>query len=154
MNCHSCTEALSALIDRELPEERQTDVFVHLADCPSCRHFFTSLMELRADLSAAPPPRIPRTLDARVERAAAARFAPRTSMWEHLRSFWMQRLVVPAPAFAAALAVVLLSLILTYATLRQTPPATPAHQAQVTYIMSLPPVEVQSVPLPSPDRIQ
>ena len=45
MECRSCTDALTALMDQELPPAEQQSVEEHLSTCASCRNEYESLLE-------------------------------------------------------------------------------------------------------------
>ena len=47
MSCEVMQEQVSLLIDTELGEEGQVELFRHLEQCPDCRQFFASLIRLR-----------------------------------------------------------------------------------------------------------
>ena len=58
MECRSCTDALTALMDQELPPAEQQSVEEHLSTCASCRNEYESLLEahrLPVQLSAISP---------------------------------------------------------------------------------------------------
>ncbi len=44
MNCRSCRDSLTALLDNELSSEEQTIVETHLSNCPDCHHEYDSLL--------------------------------------------------------------------------------------------------------------
>lgn len=154
MTCEPYTEDVSALLDRELPEDRQADLFAHLAVCSPCRHSLASIQSLHSELKGVPAPRIPRSLDVRVEKLAARRFMTQNTILEAVRQFWSDRLVIPAPAFAAGVFALLLAVTVTVAALRGSFAPATEQPPQVTYIMSLPTVEVRGVPLRTLDAVQ
>lgn len=104
-----CTEyefLVVSYIDGELEEESKREVFLHLAECGSCRSFWETVTEIK--LQAAQEKRLaaPITLDRRVTSIAKQNTPARksSSAW---RNLVQRRLFVPAPV-ALVLALVLL----------------------------------------------
>jgi anti-sigma factor RsiW len=68
MNCQSCSEALTALLDDELAADEQKTVLSHLSECPDCKQEFESL----------------RWAFSLTEQAHSIRFEP--SLWSRVES--------------------------------------------------------------------
>jgi anti-sigma factor RsiW len=144
-SCDTYVEAISAYIDRELDDDAGAELFAHLGTCVSCRRSFASLSALHTQIRSTPSPEVPSTLDRRIHRLHATPAARVSRLNATVRSFWSQRLSVPAPAFAIVLLAATATLLISLLLLRTTPPQ-PAGEQQVMYIMNMPAVEVEGVP--------
>ncbi len=95
MECRSCTEFLTALLDSELTPELRSAVEVHLADCPACREELQSLALVGSTASGLtdlePSPELWQRIAARLEpeRVALPRFSRRESWWIALTRPWI-----------------------------------------------------------------
>jgi hypothetical protein len=96
---HPC-EALSALVDGELPAAESAAVEAHLLACPVCRALKEDVMRLDQALAAETPPPVPADLAARIRGRLEARAPRRRPAW------WSVRLAATMPAAAAAAVVV------------------------------------------------
>jgi anti-sigma factor RsiW len=143
--CDTYLEAISAYIDRELDDDAGAELFAHLGTCVSCRRSFASLSALHTQISAAPAPEVPSSLDRRIHRLHATPAARASRLNARVHSFWSQRLSVPAPAFAIMLLAATATLLFSLLLLRTTPPQ-PAGEQQVMYIMNMPAVVVEGTP--------
>lgn len=47
MNCEIYQEHISELIDNELSDDHDTNMYRHLAECPACRSFLQSALQLK-----------------------------------------------------------------------------------------------------------
>jgi anti-sigma factor (TIGR02949 family) len=107
--CEAYDEDLSALLDGELSEERETEVRGHAASCPRCARRLDALRSVDGLLASAPAPPVPHDLRARLDARIAAdarRRRPRA------RPPRLRRLGRPALGFAAAAAAAVLALYL------------------------------------------
>ncbi|GAB4253416.1 MAG: hypothetical protein Kow00109_29070 [Acidobacteriota bacterium] len=104
MDCRSCTEALTALIDQELSEIEQDEVMRHIAACASCREEYESLLETTRFAASLPFLEVPAalwsTIQQRLEGEGAE--ALRVPWW----AWFTQRPWIPVSA-AAGLALLL-----------------------------------------------
>jgi anti-sigma factor RsiW len=146
--CDRFEKAMSAYIDGELDDAAGAEMFAHLGACASCRGSFSAMSSIRSHFASAPAPEIPERLDRRIHRLHAAP-AARVS---RLRTIWSQRLTVPAPAFALALLIASVTILVSLVWLKTAP--SPASEQQVMYIMSMPAVEVEGVPDHSSSHVQ
>jgi anti-sigma factor RsiW len=92
MECRSCTESLTALLDSELTPELRAAVEAHLASCPACTEELRSL-ELAGTAASAlpelePSPQLWQRVVARLEheRLPAARPPAGRDRWRSLRA--------------------------------------------------------------------
>jgi predicted anti-sigma-YlaC factor YlaD len=104
-----CTEyefLIAQYVDGEIEEVSKTDVFLHLAECGSCRSFWEAVTELKLQAAKEKRMTAPAGLDRRVAGIAKANAPARKShiVW---RNLVRRRLFVPAPV-AIVLALVLL----------------------------------------------
>ena len=95
MDCRNIEPDLSALIDGELPAERQADVIEHVDNCPACSRRVAELQRLSAGIGALPK------LDSPPQFLAGVRRKLRPAQrWENAlsRPVWFK---VPLEALAA-----------------------------------------------------
>lgn len=107
--CEAYDEDLSALLDGELSEERETEVRGHAASCPRCARRLDALRSVDGLLASAPAPPVPHDLRARLDARIAADARRRRPPARPPR---LRRLGRPALGFAAAAAAAVLALYL------------------------------------------
>jgi anti-sigma factor RsiW len=146
--CERNEESISAYIDGELDDASGADLFAHLGVCASCRRSFAAMSAIRPQFASAPAPVVPDRLDRRIHRLHAAP----TARVSRVRTFWTQRFTVPAPAFALALLIASVTILVSLLWLKTTPP--PAGEQQIMYIMNMPAVEVEGVPGQTDTHVQ
>jgi mycothiol system anti-sigma-R factor len=107
--CEAYDEELSALLDGELSEERETEVRTHTASCPHCTRRLDALRGVDRLLASAPAPPVPHDLRARLDAriAAEARRRPPRARPPRLRRLGRSALGFAAAAAAAVLALYL-----------------------------------------------
>jgi len=152
ITCEGYEEHLSAYVDGELTDDSSAELFTHLGACPSCRRSFAAVSALRAHIASAPAPEVPLRLDRRIARLQPAAPARESRLRNGIRSLWLHRMTIPAPAFALALLLVTASILVSLLLIRTTPP--PAGEQQVMYIMNMPAIEVEGVPNHSSSHVQ
>ncbi len=142
MDCEKNQEAVSLMIDGELPSVRQGELFRHLAACEECRTFLDGALRIR-DAGMKDQPGFPREIDeellARIPEARSRKAVRR-------RPFQLSR------SLAAAVAIVLLavgyfagkSAAPAASTVTQTSAmsARASHPATVIMVYGIPPVDV------------
>ncbi|MCG3148499.1 MAG: hypothetical protein PCFJNLEI_01943 [Verrucomicrobiae bacterium] len=101
-NCRDIEQDLSALIDGELPGERQAEVIEHVDQCPQCSQRVVELQKLVAGIAALPAAETPPQFLADVRRKLRQ---PEQSSWVDslFRPVWWK---VPLEAMALVLVVV------------------------------------------------
>ena len=107
--CEAYDEDLSALLDGELSEERETEVRAHAVACPHCTRRLNALRSVDRLLASAPAPAISHDLRARLDARIAADAGRRPLRTRPPRR---RRLGRPALGFAAAAAAAVLALYL------------------------------------------
>ncbi len=150
--CERYEEAMSAYVDRELDDAGGADLFEHLGSCAACRRSFAAFAAMRPAVAALDAPEVPARLDRRIARMHSSPAARYSRLRQSARSVWTGRLIVPAPAMALGLLLLTASILVSALVLRTTPP--PPGEQQVTYIFSMPAIEVQGVPDKSSSHIQ
>ena len=153
MNWESYQEQISALIDRELDDERSAAVFAHLGECASCRAFLHDIQRIHLNLSGEPLPTVSHALDARV------RTIPLRHGWRELLhsirtggEWWKRRLAIPVPAFGALVLMLLASLAMAVTLFRG--PQAQMEPTPTMYIMSLSPIEVHPLSTEPSSRVR
>lgn len=125
MNCDKYRERISELIDVETHREEETEIYRHLAECSSCRHFFRSCLQMKEAVQSIPYYESP------VEHTGN-----KTGM---MKTF----IRVPLPAAAVFVVLFIAGLIGTsYHFIHEDGPAAP-EQHQVIYISDYPDIEIQ-----------
>ena len=133
--CEAYDEDLSALLDGELSEERETEVRAHAASCPRCARRLDALRSVDGLLASAPAPPVPHDLRARLDARIAADARPPR----------LRRLGRPALGFAAAAAAAVLALYLGVRT-GETPLEGGAPAPQIARTVPATAVDLDAVP--------
>lgn len=104
--CEESEFLIVSCIDGELEEEGKRGVFLHLAECGSCRSFWETVTEMKLEAAHEKRQPAPTALDERVNSIAKQNTSARKplSAW---RNLVQRRLFVPAPV-AIVLALFLL----------------------------------------------
>lgn len=150
--CERYEEAMSAYVDGELDDATSAELFTHLGGCQDCRGSFASYAALHPQIAALRPPEVPVRLDRRIARLHSSPAAHFSRLQHSARTAWSRRLIIPAPALALGLLLLTASMLVTALLIKTTPP--PRGEEQVTYIFSMPAIEVQGVPDQSSSHIQ
>ena len=143
MNCEHYQEMASRFADGELEGAGEAEMFTHLQSCETCRSFLRTAMQVRLSLVRDTPPVVPDSLDRKVSLISKQKAGVRTPVHFNWKGLLGRRLLVPAPAFAAAVLLLLASL----GALATTLIIHSEQRAQMAanYIMLLPEVEVRGV---------
>jgi hypothetical protein len=147
--CVGYSEDLSALLDGELPPERETALRAHVEGCAACARRLAELGRVDLALSSTPLPAVPAQLRARLEQRIAADAAPaeRASRGGPGRAAPpRRRLYVPAAGLAAAAAAAL------YLVLRPDEPSLPGAGPAQPPVAVIEPVAPAPAPAPPAER--
>ena len=113
MNCEEAELLLESLHDDNLEPRLKTRVERHLADCPSCGGIMKGLQNMRGVIRKGfiPPPSasLDRIVMREIRRAGALRRPQKTTWWQRMFGGSVK---IPKPAFAAALIMIAVGLIL------------------------------------------
>ena len=106
-NCQDIEQDLSALIDGELPAERQAEVIEHVDSCPQCARRIAELQRLATGVATLPKAETPPQFLADVRRKIRTDEAP-VSRWADVlfRPVWLK---VPLEAVAVVAVIVFFS---------------------------------------------
>lgn len=97
MKCDKCQSILLDLLYDELGEAERRQALAHLAECPTCGHEYTQLLETRAAFHALPDPEVPAFLNTRILAHAKDKAGKKRGLLDFVLS----------PRFAMAAVVVL-----------------------------------------------
>lgn len=110
IDCRNCTNALTALMDHELPEEEGLVCEQHLRDCPACRQEYESLLFAYNLTNRLPNVEVNPNLWVEI-RSQLTTESP-TSRWKgFVRQFLFDRPWVPASAALGTVGVLLFLLV-------------------------------------------
>ena len=121
--CDEVQEQISAYIDGETGSAETSAMFFHLGECPECRAFLKSVIQLQSVLHE-------NELPARIE----TRPAP--------AALWKRRFAVSYPVAAAVAVFMLLSSFFMSSRLLRPPVTIKSTQTEYVYLTSFPPVVV------------
>ena len=145
MNCERYQEFVSQFADGELQGAGESEMFAHLRGCATCRAFFRTAMQVRLSVVRDTSTVVPESLDSRVnliDDRSPARQPAALLRWKEL---FTRRLLVPAPVFAAAIILLVVSLGAFVATLTIRSEERAQMASGANYIMLLPEVEVRGI---------
>ena len=121
--CDEVQELISAYVDGESSDPETSVLFFHLGECPHCREFLKSVLQLQSVLRE-------NELPVKIEAP------PMTT------SLWKRRFVVSYPIAAAVALVMLVSSFLLSSRMIQPPVTIKNTQTEYVYLTSFPPVVV------------
>ena len=121
--CDEVQERISAYIDGESSDPETSALFFHLGECPHCREFLKSVLQLQSVLRE-------NELSVKIEAH------PMTT------SLWKRRFVVSYPIAAAVALIMLVSSFLLSSRMIQPPVTIKNTQTEYVYLTSFPPVVV------------
>lgn len=114
MECRTCSESLTALLDNELSLEERRAIDVHLAGCPACQEELSSLQVSRQMTDALSEIPVPADLWLRVQRELSPAVVPAEA--PSRRSRWWRELL-PRPWIPVAGAAGLLAALVVFISL-------------------------------------
>jgi anti-sigma factor RsiW len=138
MNCDDYQLRISAYVDGALAKEESAVLFVHLGGCEVCREFLRTVLDMHNAIAAARKARAPAILDKLHVTGLDTVPDVRSHGTLRLRQVWSRRFVVPMPAAAAVVALLIagvffsLSLWLKVGTQQELP------KREVVYMVTLP----------------
>ena len=121
--CDEVQELISAYVDGESNDPETSLLFFHLGECPHCREFLKSVLQLQSLLRENEP-------SVKIEAR------PMTT------SLWKRRFAVSYPIAAAVALVMLVSSFLLSSRMIQPPVTIKNTQTEYVYLTSFPPVVV------------
>jgi len=124
MNCETYQEYISELVDNELNEKGNANVFRHLSECPTCRLFFHSCLKLKETVGTMSSDSLP---------------VPGQE-----KTGWFQRnLRIPLPAAAVFVVLFITGLFGTSLHFFQKDDPVRTGEQQIIYISEYPEIEIQ-----------
>lgn len=121
--CDEVQELISAYVDGESSDVETSALFFHLGECPQCRAFIKSVLQLRSVLH---------------ENELPLKNETRPST----TSIWKRRFAVSYPVAAAVALVMFLSSFFLSSRIIQPPVTVKSIQTEYVYLTSFPPVVV------------
>lgn len=129
MPCNEYQEEASQYLDGELVDEKVESLFKHLGTCVECRHFLHSVLELRSRI-----------------HDEMLRDAPTDAARQRTTGFPVRKAKIHLSLPVAIAAIVLIVISTAFATMAVNwEKRIGSESREVTYVMSLPTIEVQGL---------
>jgi hypothetical protein len=144
MNCCDVQENLSAFFDAELGTGLIARTFEHAGTCSDCQAFLLTVHNTRPVIHALASESVPRRLDKRILNIPATHRSFLTHLISHVRStIWQTKLLVPAPAVIAAIALVVVTSLVSLTLWLDVRHQPRQSEPSVVYVVELPEVEIR-----------
>ena len=111
MNHEQFQELVNLYMDEGLDDTQSADMFLHLSTCDNCRNFMRSSLRVQTYYQKEKLEEVPDSLDGRVYESA--RLNPPTLRRQNPFSpFWHTRILIPLPAAASIIFLILIGSLL------------------------------------------
>jgi len=142
LTCNASEELISEYLDQRLTDSQTSQMLQHCSQCPACRSFLNSLLELNASRARGVIPEVPAEVDSRIRSAIGRR--SHANKRSRLFLLGTRSIPVPLPLAAALVLAALAAGIYLQLETRSAAEPGPAKHRAVTQIMSLPTITIEN----------